>query len=306
MSRPAALSGDHDSIAKANRRGVLSMVGAMACFIINDGLVKYVSETLPAAQLIFVRGTMASMLMLGVVQAMREMNQIREIARGWVATRSIVDAIAAFLYLYSLFHLPIANATAINMTSPLLITALAAIFLGERVGLSRWLAIGGGFIGVLMIIQPQTGGLNLFALVCFLATLLLAVRDLLTRRVHAAVSSILLTLSTTVAMTLLAGALSLFETWQPIGASELGLLAVAAVFLAAGYYLIIGCTRYGQLSVTAPFRYSGLLFATLAGYVVWSDRPNALAWCGIALMIVSGIYILRADGRARAARVILD
>jgi drug/metabolite transporter (DMT)-like permease len=306
MSAPAAPPGDHDSIVKANRLGVLSMIGAMACFIVNDGLVKYASETLPAAQLIFVRGAMASMLMLAVAQAMGEREQIREIARGWVATRSIVDAIAAFLYLFSLFHLPIANATAINMTSPLLITALAAIFIGEQVGLSRWLAIGAGFIGVLLIIQPQTGGFNLFALVCLLATLLLAVRDLLTRRVHVGVSSTLLTLSTTVAMTLLAGALSLFETWQPMGAFELGLLAIAAVFLATGYYLVIGCTRYGELSLTAPFRYTGLLFATLAGYVVWGDRPNVLAWCGTALMIGSGIHILRANGRARAARVILD
>jgi len=247
-----------------------------------------------------------AMLMLAVARAMGEIAQIGEIARGWVAIRSVVDAIAAFLYLYSLFHLPIANATAINMTSPLLITALAAMFIGEKVGLSRWLAIGAGFVGVLLIIQPQSDGFNFFALICFLATLLLAVRDLLTRRVHVGVSSTLLTLSTTAAMTVLAGALSLFEAWRPIGGFELALLAVAAVFLATGYYLIIGCTRYGEFSVTAPFRYSGLLFATLAGYVVWGDKPNALAWCGIALMIGSGIYILRASGRARAARVMLD
>jgi len=197
MRRPASGSGDRDSIARANRLGVLSMIGAMGCFIVNDGLVKYVSETLPAAQLIFVRGLMASMLMLAVARAMGEIAQIGEIARGWVALRSVVDAIAAFLYLYSLFHLPIANATAINMTSPLLITALAAMFIGEKVGLSRWLAIGAGFVGVLLIIQPQSDGFNFFALICFLATLLLAVRDLLTRRVHVGVSSTLLTLATT-------------------------------------------------------------------------------------------------------------
>ena len=97
MRPPTVRPGDHDSIARANRIGVLSMIGAMACFIVNDGLVKYVSQTLPAAQLIFVRGAMASMLMLAVVQAMGAMEQIREIARGWVATRSVVDAIAAFL-----------------------------------------------------------------------------------------------------------------------------------------------------------------------------------------------------------------
>jgi drug/metabolite transporter (DMT)-like permease len=306
MDPSAAQGGDHASFVKANRLGVLSMIGAMACFIVNDGLVKYVSQTLPAAQLIFVRGVMASILVLAVAQAMGATARIGEIARGWVATRAIVDAIAAFLYLVSLFHLPIANATAINMASPLLITALAAMFMSERVGLSRWLAIGAGFIGVLLIIQPQAEGFNVFALVCFLATLLLAIRDLLTRRVHIGVSSILVTLSASVAITILAGALSLLEAWRPLDAFELGLLAIAAVFLAAAYYLIVSCTRHAEFSLTAPFRYTGLLFATFAGYVVWGDEPNVLAWCGMGLLIGSGIFILRASGRARTAPAMLD
>ena len=95
---------------------------------------------------------------LAVTQAMGATGQIREIARGWVATRAIVDAVAAFLYLLALFHLPLANATAINMTSPLMITVLAAVFLGERLGSSRWVAVGIGFLGVLLIIQPQAEG----------------------------------------------------------------------------------------------------------------------------------------------------
>ena len=116
------------------------MIGAMACFIVNDSLVKYASQTMPAAQLIFVRGVMASLLVLAVAQAMGATRRIREIARGWVAVRAVVDAIATMLFLVSLFHLPLANATAINMASPLIITVLAAVFLGERLGLSRWVA----------------------------------------------------------------------------------------------------------------------------------------------------------------------
>ena len=85
--------------------------------------------------------------------------------------------------------------------------------------------------------------------------------------------------------------------------AEMGLLAVAAVFLATAYYLIVISTRRGDLSLAAPFRYTALLFATLVGFVVWGDRPNALAWCGIALVVASGIYVLRASRRARAAPV---
>lgn len=302
MSRPAAVADAHALHVHANRLGILAMIGAMACFIVNDALVKYASQTMPAAQLIFVRGVIATILVLAVAQAMGATRRIREIARGWVAARALVDAIATMLYLVSLFHLPIVNATAINMALPLFITVLAALT-GERVGLPRWLAVGVGFLGVLLIIQPQAEGFNVYALVCLLSTVLLAVRDLVTRRVHVNVPSILITLSNTIAVMLFAGGLSLIEGWRPLTLSEMGLLAVAAVFLATAYYLIVSSTRRGDLSLVAPFRYTGLLFATIAGFVVWGDKPNVLGWCGIALVIASGIYVLRASGRSRAVAV---
>lgn len=282
------------------------MIGAMACFIVNDALVKYASQAMPAAQLIFLRSVMASVLVLAAARAMGATPRIREIARGWVAVRAAVDAVATMLFLVSLFHLPLANASAINMTSPLIITVLAVVFLGERLGPPRWVAVGVGFLGVGLIIQPQAEGFDGYALVCLLATLLLSVRDLVTRRVHADVPSILVTLSNMLAVMLLAGGLSVFEGWQPFRAFEIGLLAVAAVFLSSAYYLLVISTRRGDLSLVAPFRYSALLFATIVGFVVWGDTPNLLAWCGIVLIVASGIYLLRASRPVRVATPTTD
>jgi len=282
------------------------MIGAMACFIVNDALVKYASQAMPAAQLIFLRSVMASVLVLAAARAMGATPRIREIARGWVAVRAAVDAVATMLFLVSLFHLPLANASAINMTSPLIITVLAVLFLGERLGPPRWVAVGVGFLGVGLIIQPQAEGFDGYALVCLLATLLLSVRDLVTRRVHADVPSILVTLSNMLAVMLLAGGLSVFEGWQPFRAFEIGLLAVAAVFLSSAYYLLVISTRRGDLSLVAPFRYSALLFATIVGFVVWGDTPNLLAWCGIVLIVASGIYLLRASRPVRVATPTTD
>ena len=306
MSRRTISADDHAARVHANRAGILAMIGAMGFFVVNDALVKYTSQTVPAAQLIFVRGVMASMLVLAVAKAMGATAKIAEIARGWVATRAVVDAVASMLYLVSLFHLPISSATAINMTSPLMITLLAALFLGERVGVPSGLATALGFVSVLLIVQPQSDGLNGYAILCFLATVLLSVRDLLTRRVHIGIPSILVTLSTTVSVTLFSGVFTLIEGWSPIGSFELGLLAVAAVFLACAYYLIVSSMRKADLSLVAPFRYTGLLFAAVVGFVVWGDVPNALAWCGFVLLICSGIYVLRASRRARAAPPALD
>lgn len=283
--------------AAANRRGIVCMVGAMACFVTNDALVKFASQSMPSAQLIFIRGFMSVLLVLAVAHALGTTARMREATRGWVAGRALVDAIATMLYLGSLFHLPIGNATAINLAAPLFMTLFAALFMAERVRGARWLAVGFGFLGVLLVIQPRAEGFNAWALVCLLGTLFHAARDLMTRRIHAGIPSILITLSTAVAVTVLSGVSSLFQGWQPFGLFEFGLLALASVFLTGGYYFIISSMRHGEMTLVAPFRYSGLLFALVLGYLVWGEVPNTLAWFGIALLIASGLYVLVSEKR---------
>jgi drug/metabolite transporter (DMT)-like permease len=301
MHRHSTAAHIHAAHARANRRGIVAMIAAMGCFVANDALVKYVSESLPAAQLIFVRGVMATALVIVVAATTGALRRIRKIAHGWVVARAAIDSVATMLFLVSLFHLPLPTAAAINMASPLIISALAAALLGERLRASGWVATAVGFVGVLLIVQPQSEGFSRYALVCLLATLLMSVRDLVTRRVHAGVPSLLVTLANSVAVTLLAGAIALLGSWSAIAPRELALVAVAAVLLASGYLLLVTSTRRGSLSVVAPFRYSALLFATILGFVVWGDVPNLLAWCGIALVVGSGIQVLRASRRARTA-----
>ncbi len=278
-----------------NRTGILMMVAAMASFIANDAIVKYVSDSVPTAQLIFVRGAMATVLVFAVVRAMGTKIRIREMTRGWVATRASVDAVATVLYLVSLFHLPIANATAINLASPLFITVLAVVFLREQVGAHRWAATAAGFIGVLLVIQPRAEGFNAFALLCLLATALHATRDLITRRIGVHVPSILVTLATTIAVTVLGGVLSIFEGWAPLGWRAAGLLAIASALLAAGHYAVISAMRHGEISLVAPFRYTALLWAVLLGYLIWGNLPGAVAQAGIVLMISAGLYVLHRE-----------
>lgn len=294
-------STDTASLLKANRRGILFMCAAMGCFVINDSLVKYASQTMPSAQLIFLRGIMASVLVLALVRSTGAMKRVGQILQRRVAVRAWVDAIGTFVYLIALFNLPIVNATAIVMTSPLFIALLAAIFLRERIGIGRWLAIGIGFLGVLLIIQPRAEGFNAYALLCLLGTLLMSVRDLLTRRIAATVPSTVITLATALAVTLLSGAASLVQGWAPFGAFELALLALASIFLAGGYYGIVIGMRHGEMSVIGPFRYSGLLWALVIGFLIWGDLPNAMAWLGIALLSGSGLYVVYSE-RLRAAQ----
>ena len=102
-------------------------------------------------------------------------------------------------------------------------------------------------------------------------------------------------------VTILAGTLSLFQTWQPVPLSAVLQLGLAAVFLCSGYYTLILAMRSGDVSVIAPFRYSGLLFALLIGHVLWDEMPNLLAWIGIALLVGSGLTILHTERRRQQA-----
>jgi drug/metabolite transporter (DMT)-like permease len=297
----------HDSVpGRATRIGIAAIVGAMLCFVINDALVKYASQSLPAAQLIFIRSGIAAVLVLVVAIRLGAMTRIRDLAHGRVALRSGIDAVATMLYLVSLFHLPISSAIAINMTTPLMISLLAALFLGERVGVALALATAIGFVGVLLVVQPSVEGFNSWTLVCLFSAVLLAIRDLITRRLHATVPTLLVTLSTMIAVTALAGALSLLESWVAVSWAQMAILAAAAVMLAIAYVLSVVGTRVGELSVVSPFRYSSLLFAAVVGYWVWGDTPNVLAWCGIALVIGSGIRVLRLSRRSRRSVPTVD
>lgn len=294
---------DRDARSHANRSGVLAMVAAMGFFVVNDALVKVVSQSLPAAQLIFIRSAMASLLVLTVVLTTDARSHICEIGRGWVLVRAGLDAVSTLLFLVSLFHLPIATATSVISSAPLLIALLAARTLGERVTAEVWLATLAGFGGVLLVVQPEAGRFDPYVAACFAATCTVAVRDIATRRVRDAVPSVVITLSTALGVTLLALVLSVFEGWRPVGARDFAMLAAAAIFLAGAYVMIVYSTRRGDLSVVAPFRYSQVPFAVAVGYVVWGDAPNPLAWCGLVLLVVSGVHVLRASrGSSSTAR----
>jgi len=135
------------------------------------------------------------------------------------------------------------------------------------------------------------------------ATLLHAIRDLLTRGIPRGIPSILITSAATVTASVMSGIWTLTQGWRPIGGAELLLVGCAAVFVSAGFYLIVASMRQGEMSVIGPFRYTGLLVALVLGFTVWGDIPNPLAWAGILLMLASGIYILVGERRrARSER----
>ncbi len=288
------------SLAAANRRGIACICAAMVCFVVNDMLMKKLGEALPLPQLIVMRGSAAVLLVLAMAHATGATRRLAQVADRRVLLRAGVDAVGSLIYLAALMHLPLANATAINLASPLVIALLAVLLLGERPGAARWLAIAAGFGGVLLIVQPAAAGFSGWAWVCLLGTLFQATRDLLTRHIGASVPALLVTLANAACVTLAAALwMSLTAPWQPVSAPQALLVLVAATLLSVAYWLIVLGMRHGEMSVVAPFRYVGLLAALALGWLVWRDVPNALASAGIALLLGAGIYLLHEQRAAR-------
>jgi drug/metabolite transporter (DMT)-like permease len=289
--------------AANNRRGVIAMSVGMACFVLNDSLVKHVSDSLPPSQLIFLRGLFATLGLLLLCIYMGTFKNLPSsfaaLRQRWVWVRSGLDGLASLVYLTAMFHMPLANATAINMTSPLLIALLSGFLLGVQVSLRNWLIIATGFVGVLLIVQPASDGFNGWAWVCLGGTLLHALRDISMRFVPSHIPSLMVTLCTAFGATLMAGVWSLWQDWATLTPVSLACLCGAAVLLSAGYFLLILSTRSSDLSVVAPFRYVGLLTAVVMGFVVWGDIPNTWAWCGMVLLVGAGLMMLR--GQAKLA-----
>ncbi len=281
-----------------NRRGVIAMSAGMVSFVMNDILVKFVSHTLPAAQLIFLRGLLLSVVVLLLLARMTDPQALTrewrlQMTQRWVLARSLLDGAASLVYLSALFNMPLGNATAINMSTPLLIALLSGLLLGVHVSLRNWLIIGLGFAGVLLVVQPQAEGFNAWAWVALCGTCLHAMRDMCVRFIPHQVPSNAIATGTALTATVMAGIWSLWIDWVAVSPLHWLMMAAASVFLSSGYFCLILATRMADMSVIAPFRYMGLLTAVVAGFVIWGDVPNGMAWCGMLLLVGAGLLMLR-------------
>lgn len=277
------------------RRGVASMALGMATFVVNDTLTKLASATTPTGQLITMRNIVATALLLMLVFATGQAGQLRHMRHPAVLTRSCLDVVATLLFLIALFNMPIGNITAINMSTPLLMTAVAAVFLQVPVGWRRWTAVIVGFGGIMLIVQPRAQGFNAYALLALACTIFIVARDLSTRRIPADIPSQVIALTNAILVMLGALILSGFEGWIAVGPRECLLLGGAGIFLIIGYLLIVDAFRHGDIATVGPFRYTGLIWALLSGYLVWGDIPNTLAWGGIVIVVASGLYVLHRE-----------
>ncbi len=203
-----------------NTRGILWMSASVVVFIFNDALIKLAAETAPAVQVIGLRGVFATLWCLLVLLATGGWRRMKTIAHPAVFTRGLLEAVAALTYLVALSHTPFAIATAINLSTPFFLAVLAVVILKEDVRWRRWTAIAVGFVGVLMVIQPQPDDLNAWTWVVVGSSLLGAIRDVLGRYVPSHVPTTVMSFWSAAAVAMLGLGLTLVEGWHPMSTAR--------------------------------------------------------------------------------------
>ena len=278
----------------APTKGILCMVAGGALITLNDAILKWLSDSYPVDEVMFVRGLFVS---IPIVFLVWRAGGVRSLVifswRGHLLRAGLVVA-GTFLFINGLFFLPLADAIAITFTGPIFVTALAPLLLGEQVGWRRWSAVLVGFCGVLIMVRPTGEAAQWAALLPLAASLSGALRDIVTRRLAFRERSVALLFYTTVAV-VLAGLSTLPMGWQPIAAGDLGLFALTGVLIGSAHFLMIEAFRFAEAAVVSPFKYFNLIVAVILGFVVWRQLPDAWTIGGAVFVITSGLYILRRE-----------
>lgn len=283
-----------------NLRGALFMMVSMAAFTLNDTAMKAVTQTLPLFQSIAMRGLLAAAGLALIGWATGGLRLRLGRGDAWVvAIRSGAEIAATALFLGALMHMPLANISAILQSLPLAVTLAAALVFGERVGWRRLTAIAVGFVGVLIVIRPGPDGFDHWSVMALGSVLCVVVRDLSTRKLSSKVPSVTVAIWAALAVAAMGIAVSLPGGWVMPSPHEGALILGAGGALVLGYLFAVMVMRTGDIAVVAPFRYTSLLWALLLGWLVFGTLPDALTLAGAALIVVTGIFTLWRDGRAR-------
>lgn len=273
-------------------KGVCIMILGAGVLSMNDAVSKHLVETFPIGQILCLRQTVALAVVLIYVWRTDAWRDLRINDRTGQALRAILHVGGAALIVWALSALPIATVTAIVFSSPVVVLVLSMRMLGERVSWARWIAVIIGFAGVLAIIRPGGVGFEWALLIPVAAAVASGLRDLMTRRLARSDTSISVLFWASALMV----AVTLFTIplgWQPLTLSASIWLIVNGLLNAGAHFLMIEALRLGAAGLVSPFRYTAILWATVAGFLVWQEVPDVMTMIGAAMLVVSGVLIVR-------------
>lgn len=282
-------------------KGIAFMLLSCALLTLYDAGTKWLTADYPVGQIMFIRSTVAVLLIVAVASLSGGARALRVRDLKGQLIRAALFMLSSFLIVVSLKLMALPVVTAVTFVAPIFVTALAGPLLGERVGGRRWAAVSLGFIGVFLIVDPLGEAWGWTALIPLAAAFATGLRDIVTRQITGRES----TLSVLFMMALVTAAaglctLPLGWTWPSL--PDLALFVALGLAQGAAHYLQIDAFRMAEATVLAPFRYSMLVWSVLLGFLIWGDTLSPSALTGVVIVVASGIYVFHREIVGKAGR----
>lgn len=276
---------------QSSRRAIFAISLSMAAFVVGDVVLKLLGRGFPPSELIFWRSIIITVSLGTVLAWTRPRLLSTDMLSRAVLARCLFDIINILSFTTAVMHMKLAELYAILQISPFLMTIIAVVAFKEQVGWRRWSVIVIGFCAVLLIIKPNPDGVNPWALLGVLAAFGAACREIVTRKIDPAVSTLKVAFLSGLVTATGTFAFGYGESWPPMSYHEITLLLLQAVSWLVGTFLLVHACRTAPLSLVASFRYSLLVWGAVAGYLVFGELPDMLAACGATIIVLCGLYI---------------
>lgn len=285
--------------AAEHRTAVVLLVAAMGFLMlpVGDSFGKILGEGgMAPVQVAWGRWAAQTIVLTPIVLMLYRREALRPKRLPLLIVRAVLIGAATICYFTAIREIPLADAAGVLFVAPLLVTALSALVLKEKVGIRRWTAVLIGFSGMLLIVKPGTGAMQWGALWALGAASLFALFLVLTRHM-AGLNRPLVTLWWAgVVGTVLMGGL-VVPVWVMPGPMEMAMLLAMGLIMALGHLLILWAADRAEASAMAPMPYLEMVMATALGYLVFGDFPDALTWAGCGIVVAAGLFVALREGR---------
>lgn len=278
------------------RLGIAIMIATMAVFGTKDGIAKLIVVDMPPAQLIWLQFTITFTILTVLTARSDGWRVFLPTPFVWQLVRGLASVGGVGVFYWSLEYLPLADATAMAMIAPIVVTVLSPFLLNEKIGLRRILAALFGFCGVLVILRPGFGGETTGYLIALLSGVLIGLFYVCNRRLGNQHSPLVnIAHSALFGIVLLAPVMPFI--WVDVPERQYINFAGFQILALVGQSLLITAFAFGPASIIAPFQHSVIVFVTVVGYLIFGTFPDLLTWVGIAMIVGAGVFIAVREGR---------
>jgi drug/metabolite transporter (DMT)-like permease len=277
--------------ARADRpfRGIALILASTVFLGISDVTAKYLSATLPSIEIAWLRFLVFALIMVPAMLPGSPLYALRSSRPGLQLMRGVALLGSSLFFISGLRFLPIAEASATGFVSPLFVTALSIVFLGESVGLRRWLATGVGLIGVLIVLRPGSSAFHPAALFSIVSALAWACTLVMTRMMSGRERAVTtMTYSSLTGVCILSALVPL--VWVAPSWHDVFFGIVIGIASTLGQWIVVLAFRYADASVLAPFSYTQLLWVSMLGFIIFGEVPDVWTVIGAAFIVASGLY----------------